>query len=133
MPSPVRPYLGESAVDRVAGRRRKLLDAGFELMASEGFAHVTIDSLCKAAQLNKRYFYESFPDLDALVAAIVDELATELTSRTVGAATEAAVRSLDLTGHIGIVFDPIATQLVLNALDPSRARTPTCRFVPFAS
>lgn len=95
MASPVRPYLGESAAERVAARRRKLLDVGFELMASDGLAGVSIDLLCKQAGLNKRYFYESFASLDALVGAVVDELASEVTSRTIGAATEAAVRSLD--------------------------------------
>jgi triacylglycerol esterase/lipase EstA (alpha/beta hydrolase family) len=33
---------------------------------------------------------------------------------------------LDLTDHLGITYDPIALRLVLNALDPERARTPVC-------
>ncbi|WP_020497259.1 esterase/lipase family protein [Sciscionella marina] len=36
----------------------------------------------------------------------------------------------DFTDHLGITYDPIAQQLVLNALDPAHARTPDCRFVP---
>lgn len=109
MTSPVRPYLGESAADRVAARRRRMMDVALEQMATDGFEHVTIDSLCKSAKLNKRYFYESFADLDALVAEIVDELAAELTKRAVGAAAEAAVRSFDtaaLARHtLGAVVD----------------------------
>lgn len=47
-------------------------------MAAEGWRFVTIDGLCRRAQLNKRYFYESFADLDAVADAIVDELAASL-------------------------------------------------------
>ncbi len=75
MSSPVRSYLGASAADRVAGRRRRLMDVAFELMASDGWSNVTIELLCRTAKLNKRYFYESFADLEQLVAAVVDELA----------------------------------------------------------
>jgi triacylglycerol esterase/lipase EstA (alpha/beta hydrolase family) len=40
------------------------------------------------------------------------------------------VCGLDFTGHLGISYDPIAQRLVRNALDPSTARAPTCRYVP---
>lgn len=36
----------------------------------------------------------------------------------------------DYTDHLGIVYDPIALRLVRNALDPTQARRPACRFVP---
>ena len=71
------------------------MDVGFELMASDGWRNVTIDLLCRTAKLNKRYFYESFADLDELVAAVVEELAAAVIARGVGAAAEAAVRSYD--------------------------------------
>jgi triacylglycerol esterase/lipase EstA (alpha/beta hydrolase family) len=38
--------------------------------------------------------------------------------------------ALDQTDHFGITYDPIAAQLVLNALDPSTAIAPTCVYVP---
>jgi len=37
---------------------------------------------------------------------------------------------LDATDHLGISYDPIALQLVLNALDPQHARRPACVVVP---
>jgi hypothetical protein len=37
---------------------------------------------------------------------------------------------LDHTDHIGSSYDPIVHRLVLNALDPSTARQPTCAYVP---
>ncbi|GAA3540202.1 alpha/beta fold hydrolase [Amycolatopsis ultiminotia] len=36
----------------------------------------------------------------------------------------------DFTDHLGIPYDPIAEQEVLNALDPEHAVTPKCVFVP---
>ncbi len=41
-----------------------------------------------------------------------------------------AICPLDNTDHLGISYDPIALRLVLNALDPSSARSPACRYVP---
>jgi triacylglycerol lipase len=37
------------------------------------------------------------------------------------------VCKLDLADHLSLVAEPIAAQLVLNALDPSTAKTPRCR------
>lgn len=37
---------------------------------------------------------------------------------------------LDYVDHLGITYDPIVRQLVLNALDPAHATPPPCVFVP---
>jgi len=95
MAAPKRPYLGESAKDRVGARRRKLLDVAFDLMASGVWQEGSIDQICQAAKLNKRYFYESFADVDALAAAVVGELASELVQRGLRSAAEAGVRGFD--------------------------------------
>ena len=68
---------------RHAQRRRKLLDVGLELMGTEGAASVSVRSVCRAAQLTDRYFYESFADRDALLLAIYDEVAAEFGSALV--------------------------------------------------
>lgn len=73
--SPVRPYHGKSAEERIDARRRLLLDTAFVLMAEDGWRQASIEKLCRCAKLNKRYFYESFADLDEVAAAVVDELA----------------------------------------------------------
>jgi triacylglycerol lipase len=36
---------------------------------------------------------------------------------------------IDMSGHFNMVYDQFAQQLVLNALDPTRAVVPECRFV----
>ncbi len=72
-------------------------------MASDGWRQVTIKSLCHEAKLNKRYFYESFEDLDALAGAVVDEISTRLVqtafevanaARTAGVPTEVLARDV---------------------------------------
>nr|WP_276514223.1 TetR/AcrR family transcriptional regulator [Actinomadura citrea] len=47
--------------------------AGLELLGTQGWAATTVRKVCAEAGLNDRYFYESFPDRDALLLAIVDE------------------------------------------------------------
>jgi AcrR family transcriptional regulator len=76
------------AADRVAERRALLLDAAFQLLGTQGLAGTTVRGVCSAARLNARYFYESFPDLDALVVAVFDRVVGDL--REAGEAAVAA-------------------------------------------
>ena len=78
-----------SAVDRKAERRQRLLDAAFDLLGTEGSAATTVRAVCAHSRLNPRYFYESFPDLDALAVAVYDRVVEEL-GREVVAARAAA-------------------------------------------
>lgn len=71
-------WAGVPAADRRAERRSLLLAAAFDLLGTEGWPGTTVRAVCQAAQLNPRYFYESFDDLDSLVVAVYDELVTEL-------------------------------------------------------
>lgn len=119
MASSERPYQGESAETRVGARRRRLLDTGFELMAAEGWRLVTIDGLCRRAQLNKRYFYESFADLDAVADAVVDELAANLLAIGLAAAHSAQQAGLETEVLAREVMRMVIGWLVA---DPRRAR-----------
>ncbi len=94
MATTARPYQGESAETRINARRRHLLDTAFALMTAGGWRQVTIDHLCREAKLNKRYFYESFPDLDALAGALVDDLANRLIAIGLQSAGDAVGASL---------------------------------------
>jgi AcrR family transcriptional regulator len=71
-------WAGVPAADRRAARRDLLLDATLDLLGTEGWAATTVRGVCHTARLNPRYFYESFPDLDALVVALYDRLVHEL-------------------------------------------------------
>lgn len=76
---------GLSTEERQRERRRLLVDAAFELLATEGSAGTTVRAVCAHARLNPRYFYESFTDLDELVVAVYDDVLRQL-QRRVGAA-----------------------------------------------
>lgn len=72
-PAPARPYRGVPADQRRARRRATLLAAGLELLGTQGWGATTVRKVCAEAGLNDRYFYESFPDRDAFLLAVVDE------------------------------------------------------------
>ncbi len=86
----VRPYRGVDAGERVAGRRRKLLEAGLELLGAAGKdpAELTVRAICGQAGIGVRYFYESFTDKDHFVGAVFDSVIAEI-----AATTQAAVSS----------------------------------------
>jgi AcrR family transcriptional regulator len=74
----VRDYGGVSAADRRAERRRRLLAAGRRIWGESGITEVTVRGVCKAAGLIPRYFYEHFPNRDALLFAVADDVRDEL-------------------------------------------------------
>jgi AcrR family transcriptional regulator len=78
-----RPWRGVSAADRVAERRRRLLDAGLELFGTNGVAAVSVAEVCAEAGLTKRYFYEGFQSIDALADAVVDDAVDRLSALVV--------------------------------------------------
>jgi AcrR family transcriptional regulator len=72
-----RVWGGTTLDARRDARRERLLDVGFELLGAQGSAAVTVRAVCRAAQLTDRYFYESFPDRDALLVAVYDRVGDE--------------------------------------------------------
>jgi AcrR family transcriptional regulator len=109
-------WAGLSAEDRRAERRRLLLDAGFELLGTEGGSGTTVRAVCQAARLNPRYFYESFPDLDQLIVAVYDQVVTELRLEVKRSLDEAPP---DLPAQIGAA---VATTVGFVDDDRRRAR-----------
>lgn len=84
-----RPYGGVQARERVAQRRRQLLEAGLELLGrADEPPELTVRAICGQAGVSTRYFYESFTDKDQLVAAVFDWVIADI-----AATTQAAVAS----------------------------------------
>lgn len=73
----MRDYDGKTAAERTAERRQRLIDAGFELFGEHGYAGTSIRAVLRRAELRDRYFAESFPDLDSLLAAVYSQLIEE--------------------------------------------------------
>ena len=112
-----RSYGGQSADERRGERRERLIDAALDVMSADEWRAITVDKLCAAAGLNKRYFYESFTDLDTVAAAAVDGIAAEVSAATTAAISTAG--HLPLTLQAKVAVDALVRTLVR---DPRRAR-----------
>jgi AcrR family transcriptional regulator len=77
-----------SAEERVAARRARLLEAALAVWADQD-TRTTMTAVCASAGLSERYFYESFPGLDALQEALMDEIAVEIEETSRRAADQA--------------------------------------------
>ncbi|MGW0637869.1 TetR/AcrR family transcriptional regulator [Nocardia salmonicida] len=67
-------YRGTSAEQRRDERRQRLMDAALDIIGTQGWAATTVRGVCEQAKVGPRFFYESFDDLDALAAAVHDEI-----------------------------------------------------------
>lgn len=52
--------------------REKLIDTTLHLMWEQGYSGVSVDKICKAAEVNKGSFYHFFPSKEDLVLAALD-------------------------------------------------------------
>jgi len=123
----VRPYRGVEAPERLAQRRRQLLDAGLELLgAADDPPELTVRALCRQAGVSARYFYESFTDKDQLVAAVFDWVIADIAATTQAAVAAAPrdeqnragianlVRTIAGDARIGrLLFNPQLSNAVL--------------------
>lgn len=85
MPASSRTWAGTTLEDRAAARRAALIDAGIELLGTEGAAGVTVRAVCRATKLSERYFYESFDGRDALLRAVHAHVADQARDAIVSA------------------------------------------------
>jgi AcrR family transcriptional regulator len=84
-----RNYAGRSAQERRGTRRRALLDAGLELIGTQGWTQTSVRGVYQLAGVSPRFFYESFEDLDALAVAVYDEIVGEATANVIAAVSVA--------------------------------------------
>jgi AcrR family transcriptional regulator len=100
----VRPYRGIEAADRVAERRRRFLEAGLDILGSDSdLSELTVRGICRQAGVALRYFYESFPDKDDLVAAVFDWVIADIAATTQAAITAAPLKEQTREGMANIV------------------------------
>lgn len=85
-----RAYRGASPHQRVEQRRAQLVDAGIDIFGTIGYRAATIDHICARAGLSKRYFYESFPDSEALLLACYERCVNEFHDAMVLAVADAS-------------------------------------------
>ncbi len=100
----VRPYRGVNASQRIADRRRRLLEAGLDLLGGRAIPRdLTVRAICAQAGLAARYFYESFADKDVFVDAVFDWVVADIAATTQAAMAAAPAREQTHAGMANIV------------------------------
>jgi len=116
---PPRRYRGAAADDRRAQRRCKLITAAIQVYGERGYQRSTIKAVCEAAGLTERYFYESFDNSEALLAAsyntvtqaLFDEIGRSL--QAAGRGRTARARAMLLAYFGALQRDPRSARVFL--------------------
>lgn len=115
-----RPYRGVAAGERREVRREALFEAALDCLDDEvtpDGRDISVRSVCTRARLTPRYFYESFRNLDELLAALVTRIGAEL---AFSAQRELDARQpTDLYGACRAAFEGAYAVI---AADPRKAR-----------
>lgn len=99
----IRPYRGVEAAERVDLRRRRLLDAGLDLLGARPQTELTVRAVCKQSGLTARYFYESFADKDEFVAAVFDAAVADIATSTQAAVATSPPAEQNRAGMANLV------------------------------
>ncbi|HEY3004114.1 MAG TPA: TetR/AcrR family transcriptional regulator [Kribbellaceae bacterium] len=102
-----RTYRGADPAQRRDERRARLVDAAVEVFGTTGYRSATVERICAAAGLTKRYFYESFESSEALLLAAyarcIDELHASMVSGAAAAVGDPDNPDLDAMVRGGLV------------------------------
>lgn len=111
-----RTYGGLTAEQRTSARRERLIDAGIEVIGTDGYRAASVRSVIRASGLGERYFYENFSDLDDLLVAIAERIHEEVMTETLLAVVGAGEEPLD---QIRVGIDAFVRAMTR---DPRKAR-----------
>ncbi len=113
-------YGGVSQEGRRSERRQKLIAATLDAVGEGGVVALTVGAVSSRAGVAKRYFYESFDSLDALLSATLREVfdrvgeAIASTAVRADATPEELVRAA-VAGAIDAMDDPRVARLYLES------------------
>ncbi|MEV0033244.1 TetR/AcrR family transcriptional regulator [Nocardia sp. NPDC050793] len=112
----MRNWRGLAPAERIATRRTQLVEAATELMATVGAAEISMRGVCRQAGLTERYFYESFPNLEALLITVLETVVVGARDHLLDALTEAPIEREAMFRHVVAAFTDYLTA------DPRRGR-----------
>jgi AcrR family transcriptional regulator len=93
-----------------------LIEAGYDVLASEGAAGTTMKAVRIRSGLTERYFYESFRDRDELITVLIDTVGQEMRTAMLQAVAAAPNDPYSLTrAAVDAAIDLLAS-------DPRKAR-----------
>ncbi|MCQ8896606.1 TetR/AcrR family transcriptional regulator [Limnobacter humi] len=75
-----RVYRGQDSATRADERGQRLKEAGLALFGTRGYASTTIEALCSEAKVTARHFYELFPNREALLMAVYNDILQDLSA-----------------------------------------------------
>ena len=118
MAKAARLYRGSRGPERTSQRRVQLIEAGARLFGAAGYGPVSVRSVCLAAGLTERYFYESFKNREELLGAVyldcVFRLQQQVGAATIGDGKRAARVRAGLDAWFGFIKrEPHAARVVL--------------------
>jgi AcrR family transcriptional regulator len=87
--TPSRRYSGQSADERDAARRQRLLAAATDFIGTHGYAATTVERICAEAKVSTRHFYQQFDNKESVFLAVYDDIT--------GPSYERATASLEST------------------------------------
>jgi AcrR family transcriptional regulator len=67
-----RVYRGQSATERQEERRQRLIEAGLDLFARQGYLGTSIEEICASAAISTRNFYEQVDGREGLLMLLHD-------------------------------------------------------------
>ncbi|MFI7449619.1 TetR/AcrR family transcriptional regulator [Nonomuraea sp. NPDC049714] len=109
-------FEGQTAEQRLADRRERLLTAAYSLFSTPGFHAVTIERLCSEAHISNRAFYECFDGREGLLQALYERDVEEALTQVAKAIAEASVTPEDQ------FVDGVTRYLEFATADRRRAR-----------
>lgn len=112
-----RRYKGVSNEQRRAERREKLVEGAIAVYGAIGYHGATVRAICAEAGLTERYFYESFENGEALLAAAFEAVMARLTEEVM-----AALAPLSTYDMGSIVRTALATYYGQLRANPNEAR-----------
>jgi len=99
-----RRYSGQSFADRQSDRRARLVRAALQVAGRFGLEGTSVAAICAEAGLTARYFYESFPNRDAIFVEAYRLAQEELLSHVDAAKDRADPVRSALTGFYTALY-----------------------------
>jgi AcrR family transcriptional regulator len=89
-----RSYAGQTADERDAKRRERLLEAAREIIGTEGYAASKIERICALAKVSTRHFYRLYGTKEDAFIDLYDELTRQSYVRVVASLERTAGRPM---------------------------------------
>ncbi|WP_109506908.1 TetR/AcrR family transcriptional regulator [Nocardioides speluncae] len=92
--SGLRVYAGQTASEREAGRRARLLATIHDVVGSQGYAALKVERACALAGVSTRNFYTLYANKEAAFVDLYADLTDQSVHRVLASLTETAARPM---------------------------------------